>query len=517
MTHIPEPDQLGLPYPAWRPFQPVVLQDMLDSKEPQKALIAPTGTGKTGLAAGYTKLLGAKAVALTKTKQLQEQYLRDAPWSAPLIGMDNFACLIDSVKVSGAPCQYNFQCPLRGECDYFVQRDAATKSQMIVTNYDYALNSIRSERSPLLKRDLLICDEGHLLDEVLTGYMSVEPTKRQIELLGGFPHTDSVDKWLKWAESKLDEWTPVLTRLSAEVEAIVESLNAERQAIRASSVPAEHKPTVQRYFQARSLHTLLVRIRDNLNDQWIISWRELPILKPVWVNEFAGEFFRNWRWTVFMSATLPKRSVLSTLLGLDPRLIYEREVPSIFPAADRPIYYRPMARMNHEGRAAGVSAIAKAVNKLMQAHPDEKILVHTNDTFTQMELAALLEDQSRVLTHDTQSRVGMAKLFTTTTEPKVLISPSMESGLDVPDLKINVIARTLWPSLGDKWVKRRQDLWPEWYQWKAAMSMIQAIGRVPRKENVKVMTYILDQTFETLWRNAEKHFPNYIKEAIIWP
>ena len=93
----------GTPLPEWltalRPWQADAITEIADAYDSGVRFVimdAPTGTGKTVIAEGVRKLLEVRhgkcaGVFSAHSKSLQEQFLKDFPYSAVLMGKVNYA------------------------------------------------------------------------------------------------------------------------------------------------------------------------------------------------------------------------------------------------------------------------------------------------------------------------------------------------------------------------------------------------------------------------------------------
>lgn len=124
--------------------------------------------------------------------------------------------------------------------------------------------------------------------------------------------------------------------------------------------------------------------------------------------------------------------------------------------------------------------------------------------------------QSRLILHDSESRIGALKVFLEAKEPKVLITPSMTEGVDLKDdlARFVVIVKLPFMFLGDKQIKKRMELDSEWYRWKTALTLVQAAGRGVRHEKDFCTIYIMDSQFNYFLKQNRKFFPQYFVDAI---
>ena len=120
--------------------------------------------------------------------------------------------------------------------------------------------------------------------------------------------------------------------------------------------------------------------------------------------------------------------------------------------------------LDREAFCQSLGISAKVVEELLEAHPDEKGIVHCH-TF---KIANYLKDNiksKRLLIHETSNREEMLQKHMQSSKPTVLLSPSMSEGVDLRDdcSRFQIICKISYPYLGDKVVKKRMHKWPGWY------------------------------------------------------
>ena len=101
-------------------------------------------------------------------------------------------------------------------------------------------------------------------------------------------------------------------------------------------------------------------------------------------------------------------------------------------------------------------------------------------------------------------------------EPTVLLSPSMQEGVDLRGdySRFQIICKVPFPYLGDKVVKKRMSKWPEWYSTQTAKTVIQAVGRSVRSEDDHAVTYILDEGWRYFYNRHKEYFPQDFRECL---
>jgi Rad3-related DNA helicase len=127
-----------------------------------------------------------------------------------------------------------------------------------------------------------------------------------------------------------------------------------------------------------------------------------------------------------------------------------------------------------------------------------------------------LKYRERLILHDSSSRTEALGSFMLSDKPKVLLTPSMTEGIDLKDdlARFVVIVKLPFMFLGDKQVKKRMELDPEWYNWKTALTLVQAAGRGVRHDKDFCTIYIMDSQFKYFLKQNSKFFPKYFVEAI---
>jgi Rad3-related DNA helicase len=104
--------------------------------------------------------------------------------------------------------------------------------------------------------------------------------------------------------------------------------------------------------------------------------------------------------------------------------------------------------------------------------------------------------------------------------PLVLVAPSVDEGIDLPDdlCRFQIIYKVPYPDMGNKQIKARMKKDPDWYAYKTVISLVQAYGRGMRHKDDYCITYITDSDINNVlkdkWRRCLKFIPEYFLEAI---
>jgi Rad3-related DNA helicase len=223
-----------------------------------------------------------------------------------------------------------------------------------------------------------------------------------------------------------------------------------------------------------------------------------------------------------MSATILDPSQINRNIGLTMhhRTFEYHRLPSLFPKENRPVIYEPSANMTFKTMTEELPKLATAVDRILKAHPDEKVLCHSVSYRIRDYLMDHLAQKPRLMSHDAKDRVECLERFKKDSGPRVLISPSMDRGVDLPEeeCRVVIIAKLPYPNLGDPQIKKRvysSKDGDRWYAHKTASSIIQMAGRGVRSAEDTATTYILDSQFERVYDHNIDLFPEWFSEALI--
>lgn len=502
----------------WYPHQRELAQAILNWYETGKkylVLVAPTGTGKSLLSLVAQKATEGIVHTLVSTLRLQDQ-MKSSYSDAPILkGRDNYSCLIVDAPVSQAPCQIGYKCALISECDYFVDRKSSFAADYAVFNYALYLAMSQAAQHPP-RPDILFCDEAHLIEGELERFLGVTITGRDIVNEGWQHPKDTTPEGLAdWAENYLAD-------VQAEVEVcrrrIFGQVGAGGKTI---TNPRTYARLIGRFnhyrYLAQQLSTLVLAGRETEEGRAWVSDTQPGVyqVRPVNVEDYSGVLFNLADRVVLMSATMSKADVEK--LGIQD---YEYvQVPSAYPPANRPIYYRPVGYMSISNERNLLPDVARALDKIIEFHSarGEKGLVHTVSYERSDRLRKLIKHGNLVMTHHNDNKGEVIAKFKESDKPVVLFSPSVTEGEDFPGDQCSyvVIPKVPFASLGDALVREKRKADPSGYSWQAIRDVIQGSGRGVRSQTDKCIIYILDSNFEKVIEEHIETVPHWFLEAIV--
>jgi len=196
-------------------------------------------------------------------------------------------------------------------------------------------------------------------------------------------------------------------------------------------------------------------------------------------------------------------------------------LPSDFLVENRQIHYRPIGSMSFAQQTKALPSISDYVRYLLvEVHPNVKGIIHTHTKRINAFLSDSLRDLgSRIVTYtDAKDRDQAVHTHTNSRNPTVLLTPGMTEGLDLKDdlSRFQIICKVPFPPLDD-YNKARMNSDPAWYQWRTALTLVQATGRSVRSNTDYAATYVLDSDFERFVAKNKNSLPGWWLAAIRWP
>lgn len=504
----------------------------------------PTGIGKSHLAMmiadEYLNKIDkdCKIDIITAGKLLQDQYADSYESINNLKGKDNYTCPkyscscaqgIEFNRLNKSGCDF---------CEYDSARKAYNFGKLSLTNfYLYLIYAIYNP-SLLENRDskLLIVDEAHLLDEVMSDFISIRFSENTIKRLK-FTNESKILKKFKQINS-LESYISFLEYLEKEINLTIASLDnsisgrnvvADKREFKISSItgkPSEDMKIVQIISDLKTHGSKIKIFLDeykNKPENWSleINYSEKLKLKeyslePIWAADYLDRYvWSHYDMVILMSGTILDKTIFSRLNGIDVGECVYYSIPSPFPIKNRPIYYIPCGKMSFQKKEETFKKYVPMLNRILNKYKDKKGIIHTNS----FELSLWIQDaikNERLIFHDSDNQATALDHHFTSNLDTVIVSPSLHTGVSFDDSKarFQIIAKIPYPSLGSQKNKLRQKVDPEWYSWRTCVSLIQALGRINRNKNDFGDTIILDESFSDVLKYSSRFIPDWIQSAI---
>jgi Rad3-related DNA helicase len=525
----------------------------------------PTGVGKTYIGCAIAAMVKGGAYVLTSTLQLQDQYQISWDELVNLKGRSNYECALNSAfTVDAAPCTANKQlmqdCMSAKCCNYYNQRDKALASHAMITNPLFLLYSAHcgfakdDDKNPWVKREVMIIDEAHNLENHLVSFASSEIDPKKL----GEEYGAKIAK-LKFTGEIPDDYQvlkEILVHLTQKAEELAEQLKREfgtvgsgnpkewAKQFKDSQADKAKKLNQRIYALDKEIQPLNIFFNthstpEELMNRWLMHVNPETgsmTLSPVYANflfhAYLGHLADKF---IFMSATPGSKRELCHELGLrEDRVLYvTADTP--FPAEKSPIMVMPMLNLTYSQKQNSIPKLGGVIDAILQEHKGERGIIHCasyafgSEIFKRVspdiQKRLLFKDMDTLIAARTGKPVKYSRGYNNAellakhelSHDTVLISPSMMEGVDLYDdlSAFQIILKMPWASLSDPRVVRKKDLNQGWYTNQVWKHIMQASGRSTRHENDSSVTYVLDDSFPKHFRAWKNNLPKWFTDRVV--
>lgn len=497
----------------------------------------PTGTGKSFLAVGmfanwYRNFVNenAKFDILTNSKVLQEQYLRDFNFIKNYKGRSNYFCK-----------DFNTDCGTGGElnrimkrncslCPYESAKNSWIFGEVSLTNF-HLFNTLAIHQKSILDQrsaNVLIIDESHDFESVFSDFLSTKMNALILKRCGFtlkevedyderfISKIKTLPKYMEFLEKKLIPDLEIKYKQFEQKIPTESSLKNKTQLTQYMQVIEGKLLSFDSLFESykNEPSNIVLDIVANKKEK-MYSGIDL-ITQPIWVHENINEhIWKNYDHVIFMSASILDKDMFSYINGLDTSLTTYYEIETPFAAKNRKIYYLKVGKMNWSAKEDTFKEQIVWIKKILEKYKDKKGIIHTTNYEITEWIKENIEDE-RLLFHETEDRNEILEKHLTSTQPTVLVSPSMMSGIDLKDdlARFQILLKIPYPNISSNKIKARQKTNPAWYSWKTAVDTIQSYGRAVRSEDDYADFFILDSNFSDLLKYNSHIIPKYMQLAI---
>jgi Rad3-related DNA helicase len=504
---------------SFRKLQAEAIQYISDSEKKIVVVGAATGAGKSvlGMVAGANS---GRLTYLVHTKLLQNQITSDFPEASSLFGRANYNCL-NNPEVSCGECSaIGGSCThKKSDCPYELRKRQVLAANYRILNYDYFLSESnyvgRFSNAPFV-----VVDEADSLENTLINFVTLQFSTYALRRLGMLDMAGSLKMTSKDKSGLLDSWkefgnqakyrvTSIIKKLSADIESWGEDINVHQlDVIKERSRVVRLKEKIDLFL-------------TNVDSDWILDNQENKLIfRPLWLtSELSEEYlWRHGKKFVLMSATFPPKMVLAKCLGIDTSDMDYFEIPSQFPVENRPVYCWPVANMTAKTTNMELPKLISAVKLIVDHYPDVKGIIHAVSYSLANKIIDGV-DSLRLITHNSKDRQEVIDRFTTSDEPLVLISPSLERGISLEEDKCRfiIICKAPFLYLGDKVVNARlfsSKIGQMWYTSSMLLTVCQMAGRGVRSSEDTADTYILDLKVKEAIQKNPSFLPSWWLDAL---
>jgi ATP-dependent DNA helicase DinG len=428
-------------------------------------------------------------------------------------------------------------------CPYYDQLNKGIAASHSIFNYANFQIFLRMQNNNgggsggvLPSRDLLVLDEGHQIETQVVDHIGISISKRELQK---FIPTSLLENTPLGYESDIKQWIDFLSSLYKQVESSIPGMRSKEIKIEAheylqkvewvmdliaedpdnwivSNIEREKRSNLDELFGFKDHENDRVAAAATTGKEGRISRVEF---KPLDVSPYCKKLFAKCDRTLIMSATILNIDTFCRNIGLDRENVKFIEAGSDFPVENRPIHAMNIAHLNFKTLELEEvqQKIANAVDNVMTLHSHDKGIIHTT-SYRQVDFIEKYlsqENRKRLIRTDPHiPREQIVEQHKFSSEPKVLISPSLHTGLDLKNeqSRFQVLVKVPYPSKGDRWTDTKRERDPDWYNWQTSLRLVQAYGRSIRSKDDWAKTYVLDVLFGRFTR--ENRLPGWFMEAI---
>ena len=506
----------------------------------------PVGTGKSHLALmladWYRKTANrmARVDIITNSKLLQDQYADTYDSICDLKGKENYECEeyacscaqgAEFARLNKTSCE---------SCPYSSARESYINGGISLTNfYLYILYAMYNPKLMEARAArVLIVDEAHEFDDVMTGFVSIKITETIIKKFK-FSNEPVLLKELKQI-STIAHYVEYLKYLNTEIVSTQEQMEkgmykAPRDVVsdkrdlklskvlnvKNSDVKLMQVMTDLKQYQLK-IEIFLKEYKDNPNN-WVLETsyneklrqKELS-LEPIWAYDYLDKYvFSHYDMVFLMSGTILDKNLFCQLNGLDVEKAVYYSIESPFPVKNRPIYYMPVGKMSFKQKEETFERYIPYIKKILDKYSTSKGVIHTNSFELSNWIQKSIKDK-RLIFHDSTNKDEMLRMHCESDKPTVIVSPSMDTGVSFDDdlARFQIIAKIPYPTLGSQKNKMRQSNNPDWYSWKTVSGIIQMSGRPVRSNKDYADTIIIDGSFGDVMKHSSQFLPDWVQNAI---
>jgi len=501
----------GFPFEKARPVQTKAIQAIWKHFSEGKKIVvleAPTGTGKSGIGLTIARAFESVYYA-TAQKILQDQYTREFGGTAMTVlkGRNAYQCSYGETHCDEAPCMVNKELrKLHPECSYTQAVQKALAAPIMLCNFDSLYYQYKFGWFLGKKRELLVVDEGHLIESKFMSFVEVKLQTGQLPSCRSLP-----------PEARGDNTSlllPFLKRCWGEAAAEVESYEGAQTITKAQARRLQTLSSL-----VSKLDTLLVDLPVNPTG-WVHQIEhgfrgDALVVKPVFVDKWVQQdLFSCADKVLIMSATIVSIEHWASSLGVNRDDVAFIRSDSPFPIENRPIHLRYVGSMSMKNVQETLPKAMGEVRALLEEHQGERGIIHTHSYKLEQAIRNSIKDSR--LTYKNGDVNAMLAEHERKSD-SVIVAPGLAEGLDLKEelSRFQIVLKVPYPSLGDPQMKRRFELSKSYYGFRTMLTLVQEYGRSVRSETDHAETYVLDSDFERFRKMNAAMMPKWFSDAIV--
>jgi len=476
-----------------RPVQIKVLTEVERNWNDYDVFVAPVavGGGKSLIAMTireWQRDRGRQVSIITPQIMLQEQYSHEYPKVPVLMGKSRYKC--EEEDYGTCEDRYDVCENHCATCPYTAaKRQVVEEGGGIFNFHSYLYGQVGT--------DVLIVDEAHTIFDVLSEYY----TKFLYKSADNYKEIHTIGDALSFMEKQI-------VALKKEAKHLAQADNygdipklkkLNRQIRNLCTVSKGVQNYPREFFFEKSDSTYKGKPTESVRIQTLDISNLAAVLWP-----YKGKI-------VLMSGTINGMDIQK--LGLNMKRVLTIDCPNAIEPERRPIIYTPVANMSYKYQDKSIPIMAEYLMELIDKHPEDKGVIHAP-----YQLAAKLKkyiNHDRVIWHDKETKDAAYQEFRASTQAKVLVASGMAEGIDLPYEagRWQAIIKVQYPSLADNLMQYFLNKESSWYKWMTIRTIVQQCGRICRGPTDYGETFILDSSFDMLYKVNKSLFPKYFVDA----
>jgi len=525
-----------------------ILNTYLNSEVDTYILEAPTGSGKSLIAmicSAFLQEINLRGYILTSELALQDQYIGDfykygLSWGS-VKGADTYNCAVNMLPFSLGECRIQKlsyeqaeQLPCWEECGYLTNRKKAIESPISLLNYSYALiqrNYVEDQQQkqghgvPFPSRDFVFCDEAHRIIDIVQGHFSPRINQEFIDAIkyletfqkkhgygGEVLSTNLIslvfliqeEENKNMLKSHLQKFYNYLVKQRYKDKIVADDASKKFEDF--AAVPTDWRRALSYMDRVKDVYCKVedyIKILESGSvDKMVKTVTQTLKDTPEIVFNYVDEgymvdryFSKKFGFKVLMSATFGNpKYFLNAFGGKNAR--YNR-IKSTFNFTKSPVYLMYKNRLSYRNIDEKTPLLAESLCSILERHPNMSGIVHSGSYSLAKKVWTLLPKvhQDRIYLYEgTNEKINAISNLVDKESNKIVMGPSLLEGLDLKDdfSRLQIFLKVPYPSLANNFVKEKMKHYPDWYKWKAAVSVLQGVGRSIRSEEDWAITYFLD-------------------------
>jgi Rad3-related DNA helicase len=509
----------------------------------------PVGIGKSHLSIMISDWYknninkSAKFDIITATKILQDQYSDSYGSLNNLKGNDNYTCseFYCSCKFGKQLAKLaNKKCE---DCPYDNSRNGYMNGTLSLTNFHlYSVFSLFGDKMPeTRKADVLILDEAHLFDDIMSDFFTFKINERVIKRfklpneranINALKKVNDLDSYIEFLYDLNEQLVDTIDYLSKEIgldkklknKKVIDRSSKISKVLKKENTATKSMSVLFDITNEQSKLDLILKEYKLNESNWIFDKTKVfkdkedsYSISAIWSYDFLDKYiFSKYERVFLMSGTILDKNMFCQLNGLDVTKSSYYRIRSPFDVNNRKVYYLPVGKMSYKQKEETFKKYIPYIKKILKKYWNQKGIIHTNS----FELANRIKESindPRLVFHDSSNKDEVLNEHKKSDKPTVIVSPSMDTGVsfDGDYARFQIIAKIPYPSLASKKNKMRQKSNQDWYSYKTCASLQQASGRIVRSKDDKGDTIIMDSCFSDVIRYSSHYLLDWFQDSVV--